>query len=184
MVGLYRAWPAMTIAALLLAACDGGPSAVPVRQEGGATPAAASGASPVDGFRRADDPRAAPVPKIDGKPMWSANRRYTAEQNAQRGFERNGDDFAATSVKDYVAKAHAFVADPPKGAQKVTRKNGDTLIYDPAGNVFAVVTAEGAPRTMFKPDDGPAYWERVRKQEAEGGARRSRRSEGGNDGGG
>ncbi len=185
MVGLHRAWPAITVAALLLAACDGGASAVPVRQEAAITPASASGASPVDGLRRADDPRAAPVPQVDGKPMWSANRRFTAEQNARRGFERNGDDFGAASVKDYVAKAHAFVADPPSGAQTVTRRNGDKLIYDPAGNVFAVVTAGGAPRTMFKPDDGAAYWERVRKQEADGGSnRRARRSEGGSEGGG
>ena len=63
---------------------------------------------------------------------------------------------------------------PPRGAQTLTRRNGDTLIYDPAGNVFAVATRDGAPRTMFKPDEGAAYWAKVKAREAEGGARRSR----------
>jgi pyocin large subunit-like protein len=90
--------------------------------------------------------------------MWAANRTRTAEENAQRGFERYGAAFAAVDVDDYVRKTHAFVAHPPAGAQTLTRTNGDTLIYDPAANVFAVVTKAGAPRTMFKPDDGAAYW--------------------------
>lgn len=175
------AWPAMTAAGLLLlGACDGGASAVPVHREGSVTPASAPTETRADGLRRADDPREAPVPQVDGKPMWSANRRYTAEQNARRQFERNGEAFGARSVKDYVAKAHAFVSDPPPGAKTLTRRsNGDLLIYDPASNVFAVATKEGAPRVMFKPDEGPAYWEDVKKQEAERASRRSRRSEGG-----
>lgn len=185
MVRLNFVRAALPVLVLLAGACDGGASAVPVRQEATASPAAASGEAPADGFRRGDDPRAAPVPQIDGKPMWSANRRYTAEQNARRGFERNGDDFGAASVKEYVAKAHAFVADPPKGAQTLTRSNGDKLIYDPAGNIFAVVTAEGAPRTMFKPDTGAEYWKQVKQQEAEGGSSRSRRGrDGGSESGG
>ncbi|WP_442857006.1 hypothetical protein [Caulobacter sp. Root487D2Y] len=104
------------------------------------------------------DPRDAPVRKVAGKPMWAANRTRTAEENAQRGFERYGADFAAADVDDYVRKTHAFVGHPPAGAETLTRANGDTLIYDPRDNVFAVVTKAGAPRTMFKPDDGAAYW--------------------------
>jgi hypothetical protein len=64
-----------------------------------------------------------------------------------------------------------FTNRPPKGAQTLTRANGDRLIYDPASNVFAVATREGAPRTMFKPGEGPAYWDKVKAREAEGGAR-------------
>ena len=115
------------------------------------------------------DPRDAPVRKIAGKPMWAANRTRTAEEAAQRGFERFGDQFAAADVDDYVRKVHAFVGHPPEGAQTLQRSNGDTLIYDPKGNVFAVVTRTGAPRTMFKPDDGEAYW----TQQKAGGGRRS-----------
>jgi pyocin large subunit-like protein len=49
------------------------------------------------------------------------------------------------------------VGHPPKGALTLTRKNGDTLFYDPKANVFAVANKDGAPRTMFKPDEGMAY---------------------------
>lgn len=112
------------------------------------------------------DPREAPVPLLDGKPMWSANRDRTAEQNAQAAFERNGEDFGADTLDAFVAKAHAFTEDPPAGVQKIKRANGDTLLYDPKGNIFAVVTKDGAPRTMFKPDDGPAYWQEQKAKES------------------
>jgi len=39
-----------------------------------------------------------------------------------------------------------------------TRPNGDTLYYDPSTNTFAVQNANGAPKTMFKPAAGMAYW--------------------------
>lgn len=173
MVGLFRASPAALVVAALLAGCDGGASAVPVHQAaaGDAVPAVAEGSyAPA----RAAEARVEPVRRIDGKPMWSASRRFTAEQNAERNFRRNGADFDAATLDAYVSKAHAFVSKPPRGARTLTRKNGDTLIYDPAGNVFAVATREGAPRTMFKPDEGAAYWETVKAREAEGGARGSR----------
>ena len=32
------------------------------------------------------------------------------------------------------------------------------LLYDAKTNVFAVATADGKPRTMFKPRTGAAYW--------------------------
>ena len=59
----------------------------------------------------------------------------------------------------------------------MTRKNGDTLFYDPKGNVFAVANKDGAPRTMFKPDEGMAYWEKQKDQETRRTARRSRSSD-------
>lgn len=152
---------AVTSLALAVAACDGGASAVKAPKAGDvASTALASDrdAPAFDSRTPRSDPRDAPVPKLAGKPMWAANRTRTAEENAQRGFERNGAAFAAVDVDDYVRKAHAFVADPPPGAETLRRANGDTLIYDPKSNVFAVVTKAGAPRTLFKPDDGAAYW--------------------------
>ena len=148
--------------ALVLMACDGGASAVPARDHTAGPPPPSSMAGPVP----ADDPRDAPIPQVDGKPMWSANRRMTAQENAARHFERNGEAFGAASVEQYVEKAHAFVGAPPKGALTMKRPNGDRLIYDPRSNVFAVATREGAPRIMFKPDDGMAYWERQKAKEA------------------
>lgn len=148
--------------ALSVMACDGGASAVKARKAGdvatAAEPASDRDAPSYDSAPTRPDPRDAPVRKVAGKPMWAANRTRTAEENAQRGFERYGAEFAAADVDDYVRKTHAFVAHPPAGAQTLTRANGDTLIYDPKDNVFAVVTKAGAPRTMFKPDDGETYW--------------------------
>jgi len=178
MVGLFRVSSAVALASALLAGCDGGASAVPVHRESAAASAPDESGGSSYGTARAAEARAEPVRRIDGKPMWSASRRFTAEQNAERNFKRNGADFGAASVDAYIARAHAFVTRPPKGAQTLTRKNGDTLIYDPGGNVFAVATREGAPRTMFKPDDGAEYWARVKAREAEGGARSKARDDG------
>lgn len=170
---------AVAAAALLaLSACDRGPASIPARDHaaaGGAQPATAA-AGPL-GETRADldpgaggarqDPRSAPTPMVDGKPMWAANRRHTAQENARYQFARDGADFGARDVDDFVAKAHAFVDKPPAGVLTLTRGNGDRLMYDPKANVFAVVTREGAPRTMFKPRDGRAYWEEQKQRLAE-----------------
>ena len=67
------------------------------------------------------------------------------------------------------------MSQPPKGTLTMTRNNGDKLFYDPKGNVFAVASRAGAPRTMFKPDEGMAYWEEQKAREAKRQAsRRSR----------
>ena len=155
-----------------LAACDNGASAVkaPKAGERSSVEAAAPASSPEsDGITRdrgRGDSRDAPVKLVAGKPYWAANRTRTAEENAQRSFERNGQMFGARDADDYVAKVHAFVSDPPRGAETLKRPNGDLLIYDPKGNVFAVVSREGAPRTMFKPDEGAAYWDEQKAREA------------------
>ena len=109
----------------------------------------------------------------DGKPMWASNRTNGGEENAQKQFERNGQDFAAASITDYVRKAHAFVDAPPKGALTVSRRNGDVLYYDPKANIFAVSDREGAPRTMFKPRDGMSYWEQQKQRASDTSRRRS-----------
>jgi pyocin large subunit-like protein len=156
---------AISTLALALAGCDGG-SASPARSHASYdAPSAQSGVAALSASRpyaSADDQvdhRKDPVPTVEGKPMWAANRRYSAEENAEYQFEHRGSDFGATSVKDYVAKVHAFVDAPPKRVKSFVRRNGDTLLYDPERNIFAVVTRDGAPRTMFKPQDGAAYWD-------------------------
>lgn len=158
-------------AALMLSGCDNGPSAVAQKQAAGTQMAASAGDASSDASFRSDgapreDRRRDPVPEVDGKPMWSASRKFSAQQNAQRAFDRNGRAFGADSVDEFVQKAHGFVSNPPKGTLTMTRNNGDKLLYDPKGNVFAVASKAGAPRTMFKPDDGMAYWEEQKAREA------------------
>ena len=152
----------VTASALVLAACDGGASAVrTVGDSGGKSTAYAANGGGNSGV----DHRKDPTPLLDGKPMWAANRLHGAEDNARYHFKRDGQSFGASSVEDYVRTAQAFIAAPPAGSEIIKRSNGDKLIFDPRGGVFAVATSEGAPRTFFKPKDGAAYWE---KQKAAG----------------
>lgn len=150
----------LTLAATALTACDNGPSAVETRDRSGEvaleavqpTAATASSAAP---------------PENTGEPArWTSNSRNTADENIQRLFARNGAAFSATSAEDYVQKAHAFIADPPPGTETLRRANGDTLFYQASTNTFLVATSSGTPRTMFKPDDGPAYWDQQKAREA------------------
>ena len=178
-----KIWLAAGAAALALSACDNGPSAVAPKQAAGTQMADSAGdlASAPDSGRSDGevDRRDEPVKLVDGKPMWSASRRYSADENAQRAFARNGEAFGADSLDEFVEKAHDFVGKPPKGTLTLVRNNGDTLMYDPKGNVFAVKSKAGAPRTMFKPDDGMAYWEEQKTREArrQTNARRDRDDE-------
>ena len=168
--------------AMALSACDGGSASTAARDHSQAqvapdtTVADASGRSVFNdrsgygerGGGDREDARREPVALVMGKPMWAANRRHTAEENAQYQFARDGADFDAKTLEDFVAKAHAFTASPPQGVQTLTRSNGDKLLYDPAHNVFAVVSKDGAPRAMFKPTQGKAYWDEQVQRQAEG----------------
>lgn len=167
-------------AAVALSACDNGPSAVARKQAAGTQMAASAGGTSSEAAFGSDDAngedhRRDPVPEVDGKPMWSASRKFSARQNAQRAFERNGQAFGADNIDEFVEKAHSFVSHPPKGTLTMVRNNGDKLFYDPRGNVFAVASKAGAPRTMFKPDEGMAYWEEQKAREARRQASRRNR---------
>jgi pyocin large subunit-like protein len=176
------AWLAPAAAALTLAGCDNGPSAVAQKQAAGtqmAANAVGEGADAGNGGAASPqvDHRRDPVRELDGRPMWSASRRYSAQENAERAFARNGAAFGAANVDAFVQKAHDFVQHPPKGTLTLTRNNGDVLLYDPKGNVFAVKSRAGAPRTMFKPDEGMAYWEEQKAREARRQANRRNRDD-------
>jgi pyocin large subunit-like protein len=148
--------------ALALSACGGKPSAVPAASRTASFGVAAASAPSSYG-----DQRDTEVPKVAGKPMWAANRTHTAEENAQYQFTKNGRDFAASDERDYISKVHAFIDHPPGDAQSIDRSNGDRLIYDAGGNIFAVVSRDGAPRTMFKPRGGAAYWAQQKARESQ-----------------
>jgi pyocin large subunit-like protein len=161
-----KIWLVASVVALSLAACDNGPSAVAPKQAAGTQLAESAAPGPSVSDETPTDRRQDPVKLVDGKPMWSASRRYSAQENAERAFERNGEAFGAQDLDAFVRKAHAFVGHPPKGVLTLTRANGDRLFYDPKSNVFAVASKAGAPRTMFKPDEGLAYWEQQKSREA------------------
>lgn len=162
----FKLWVSAGAALVLLAACER-PSAVANKASESSTPAASASDSGRDASANVRaERRDEAVPQVDGKPMWSASRQGTAQENAAKSFERNGEDFGARDIDAFVKKAHAFVDHPPAGTQTLKRSNGDTLFYDPKGNVFAVANKDGAPRTMFKPDEGAAYWDEQKAREA------------------
>ena len=157
---------AAACAVIALAACQGKPSAVAPGGVSGASNATYFASTGGQAQAPARDPRDLPVPRVDGKPMWAANRKHTAEENAEYQFGRNGGDFGVHSESEYVTKAHAFVDKPPRGVETVDRANGDRLMYDARNNTFVVVARSGAPRTMFKPRGGAAYWAQQKDREA------------------
>ena len=194
---------AAALCILSLAACDGAPSAKPARAHAGdnsdrrladSAPAGDDVRGPArysdavysaSGGRGSagDGARAADTPLFHGKPLWAANKKHSAQENADYHFKRDGDAVGATSEDDFLTKVHAFVDTPPKGTETLTRSNGDKLIYDPKGNLFAVVDKDGAPRTLFKPRDGASYWAQQKDSVAKGedypsdsGSKSSRRS--------
>ena len=109
-----------------------------------------------------------PTPMFHGEPMWSENRAHSAKENAEYHFERAGADLGSKTLDDFLTKVHRFGDHPPAGTLKLTRSNGDRLLYDPKANLFAVFNREGAPRTVFKPNDGMAYWTEQKARLANG----------------
>lgn len=149
----------VALATVALTACDNGPSAVETRDR--SDQAETQAVQPIAAEVEASAPEGPAEPA-----RWTSNSRNTAEQNIQRLYERNGAAFGASSADDYVRLAHAFIADPPAGTETVRRANGDTLFYQASTNTFLVATADGTPRTMFKPDNGASYWDQQKAREA------------------
>jgi hypothetical protein len=183
-VKLGSIWWAGSLAALAfvsLSACDQKLASQPSRDhhsvDGGSASGTAStggtseGAAASGGGERgeaASAPRP-PVRLIEGKPMWSDNRRHTAEENAQYQFEHHGAELGAHDLDDFLVKAHHFVDAPPQGVLTLTRGNGDKLLYDPKSGLFGVVRADGAPRTVTKPEAGQAFWDKQVEENKNGG---------------
>lgn len=108
----------------------------------------------------------------EARPAVTTNRRETVDAKIDRLYRRNGAAFGARSAEDYLGKITAFTTRPPRDAETVKRPNGDTLIYQASTNTFAVVARDGTPRTMFKPDDGAAYWAEQKERAPTFGGRR------------
>ncbi|HWA03249.1 MAG TPA: hypothetical protein VG819_06935 [Rhizomicrobium sp.] len=95
-----------------------------------------------------------------GPVVWSHGPDGSA-QNAEGHWRKHGRDFPELrSAAEYARAALEFVRNPPAGTLVKHRINGDTLLYDPRSNTFAVADVWGEPRTFFRPDSGRGYWER------------------------
>jgi pyocin large subunit-like protein len=161
----WSAAAALGLVAVSLGGCGERTSAVETRDraEVAAGPAAASG----------EDRSAAAT----SAPAMTASRRESAEAKIDRLYRENGADFGARSPEDFAAKARAFIDQPPAGTERVERPNGDVLLYQASTNTFAVASRDGAPRTLFKPRDGAAYWAEQKAAAPTFGRRRPSSSE-------
>jgi len=92
-------------------------------------------------------------PRAPRGPLWTGTKSKTGVQNALGHFKKHGSEFPQyPNATQYAQGARNFVSNPPKGTLTKVRPNGDKLFYDPATNTFASQRADGALRTMFKPD--------------------------------
>jgi len=68
-------------------------------------------------------------------------------------FLKHGSEFGFTTEAQYLNGAQNFVATKgDKGVLVKVRANGDTVIYNPTTNEFAVTRSNGTIKTYFKPD--------------------------------
>lgn len=155
---------AMT-ATLALGGCGNGGSAVETRDR--AATSAEIAAAAVDGAALVGPNQKKAVAVL------TANRRETVDAKTERLFARNGAAFGARTAGDYLAKVQAFTASPPGDVERVERPNGDLLLYHASTNTFAVVSRDGAAKTMFKPDDGANYWAEQKARAPTFGQRRN-----------
>lgn len=161
---MRRSWMLIGVVAAALSACDSGQSAVETRDRRAEAPGEAIPAPEAPRVDTAIPAAASPI---------TANRREDVDAKAQRLFERNGAAFGARSTEDYLAQVRAFTTRPPRDAETARRPNGDTLIYQASTNTFAVVARDGTARTMFKPDEGAAYWAEQKARAPTFGQRRA-----------
>ncbi|GAA0614604.1 hypothetical protein GCM10009422_07000 [Brevundimonas kwangchunensis] len=149
---------------LTLAGCGDGGSAVETRDRSASDEAAPT--TRADAAGEAGKGGGQPAPAL------TANRRESVDEKVVRLFERNGADFDARTPEDYLRKVRAFTGSPPSGTERVERANGDVLLYQASTNTFAVLSRDGVPKTMFKPDSGAAYWAEQKERAPTFGRRR------------
>lgn len=172
------------VACVSMAACGRDELAQPARDHRSVDEAAVgpTEAAVIEAQRGARPTRAAAAREPEGRAVWADSRRYSAEENASYQFDQHGDELGAKDLDDFVAKARRFVDDPPAGAKTLVRANGDRLIYDPNSGLFGVARRDGAPRTVFKPEDGDAYWAQQLRENETRSRTASRRTGGGEEG--
>ncbi|MBU2895225.1 pre-toxin TG domain-containing protein [Vibrio hepatarius] len=85
--------------------------------------------------------------------LWTNTKKKTGVENALGHWKKHGAEFPELqNAKKYVEATNNFLNHPPTGTLTKTRSNGDVVRYNEQSNTFGVMTKEGTPRTMFKPD--------------------------------
>ena len=86
------------------------------------------------------------------KYFWTSGKVRDSLVNAFVHFRRHRAEFPEyQNVLSYVLGTHRFLKNPSADSLTKICYNGDKVIYDPNLEIMAVETANGTPRTMFKP---------------------------------
>jgi hypothetical protein len=89
---------------------------------------------------------------VHNQSLWTSTKSKSSVENAFSHWEKHKSEFPEfLNSKQYVEGAKNFLNNPPTGALTKTQ-GGNTLIYETATNTFGVRTANGTPRTLFRPD--------------------------------
>lgn len=97
--------------------------------------------------------------------IWSTGKQRNALENALEHVEDHIKEFPELKTRvDYIRATWNFIKNPPAGTAIKLRSNGEKIFYQESTNTFAAITEEGIPKTMFKPEEGFAYWDRQRGQ--------------------
>jgi hypothetical protein len=84
---------------------------------------------------------------------WSQTKNLSSTENAIAHWTKHSIDFPELkNVDQYAIAAKNFVINPPANTLSKVRLNGDTVLYNPETNIFAIKASDGTPRTMFRPD--------------------------------
>lgn len=88
--------------------------------------------------------------------LWSPTMRRSSIQNGKDHWKKHGAEFPELhNSTEYMEYAYNFLNDPPRGTLTKFRRNGDIIRYHPDSNTFGVLSKEGLPKTLFRPD--PKY---------------------------
>jgi hypothetical protein len=74
-------------------------------------------------------------------------------------YLKHADEYGAIGIDAYLARARSLLStDVGNGIRGFTRANGDTVRFNVRTGEFAAGAPDGTIRTLFRPDDGLAYY--------------------------
>ena len=84
--------------------------------------------------------------------FWSSTKSKTAVENAYKHWDKHKSEFPEfQNARQYAEGSTRFLNNPPDGTMRKVRPNGDVILYNPKDNTFGIMSADGSPRTMFRP---------------------------------
>ena len=88
---------------------------------------------------------------LNGRSIWSPGKQGNPVRNAYLPWKDHGHEFSGLkNSKQYVEQTHKLFRNPSV-LRRIRSSDGACLCYDPLNNTFGAFTAEGVPKTMFKP---------------------------------